>query len=771
MRESSKQLWVGSASALALLLTGAPALAQVAPDVAADTDDETVLDRVTVTARKREESLQSTPIAVTALTESVVESLGAEDLDGIEKLLPNVELSPNAFSLNTLNASIRGNSFADLEKTFEPTVGVSIDGVFLAWNTGALFDLEDVEQIEVLRGPQGTLYGRNTTAGTINIRRTKPTGEYGLKSRVRFGSHNQLDYNVVANAPIIEDKLALKLTYNRQSNDNFQKDIYTGEQTDGIDVNTFGGALYYTPSETFDALLSLDYSEDDSTYPSPLNQTRPDELFCQIGFFGFGEPTACGTGSFDVSEAQELEISTAGLPQTNVGETFAATLEMNWDVASGTVTSVTGFREIEERLTVENSGTALLQVAPGVSLPLFVADRPQDSSQFSQELRYASDFQGPFNFVAGLFAMQSEYDIFPAETAFGTAQVFVLGAPANTFTASQELNAYAAFGEATFDVTDKLRLTAGARLSYEEKDFEIDTTVSGTAPFMAADSESWTEPTWRVIADYQFTDDVFGYASYSRGFRSGGFNGRGTSPGAIGPYDPETVDSYEVGLRTEFFNNTVRVNPTFFFYEYKDKQEEGLVGLPNGGTETIVANAAAVDIWGFELEALAQPTSNLTLRAALGTLDYEYNEFEALDNRPLSPTFGQVLDVTDTVELRRAPELTVTLGGDLVIPTNWGDVVFNTNYRHRAEQVGTANVFEADPRATEDAQDIVDASAKFNIDRAVTGLPMDLALTVWGRDVFGDVAREGSSVAVAGTFFFTNVAPSRVFGVDLAVEF
>ncbi|MCG8442890.1 MAG: TonB-dependent receptor, partial [Caulobacterales bacterium] len=357
-----------------------------------------------------------------------------------------------------------------------------------------------------------------------------------------------------------------------------------------------------------------------------------------------------------------------------------------------------------------------------------------------------------------------------AEDPLGTGDgtIFILGGAVSSFVAVQDANVFAGFGEATYDLTDKLRLTGGVRVTYEEKEFTRTNIIPEEEPY--GGEESWTEPTWRGIADYQFTDDIFGYVSYSRGFRSGGFNGRAVSQESVGPYEPETVDSYEVGFRTEWFGNTVRVNPTAFAAQYKDKQEELLVGLPDGRTETTVFNASEARTWGFELEALARPTPNLDLRMAAGYLDYEYSDFLALDPRPGSPTEGQVIDITDTAELRRAPQWTFALGGDYVVPLDVGEITFTANYKYTDEFFAGSVFFAPEPRAIKPSTNVVDLALSLDIDRGRLGLPADLSLTAFGRDVFHDgPGRNGRPFDATPNFYFTNPEPARAWGVDLTL--
>ena len=225
------------------------------------------IDEIVVTARKRKESLQDVPLAVTALDASAIENLHTSTITGIDRLVPNIDLGDNPFTGLGLVAVIRGVGFSDPEKSFEPVVGLSIDGVFLASNTGAAIDAFDLESVEVLRGPQGTLFGRNTVGGVINVKRSRPTGEAGLKVGTRITNHNGREYWGVANLPQVGDALSTKLYAFSKEHDTFAVNLSTGEKDPQKDLLQFGGALLFEPSDRLEALVSVDYFDDDSFGP------------------------------------------------------------------------------------------------------------------------------------------------------------------------------------------------------------------------------------------------------------------------------------------------------------------------------------------------------------------------------------------------------------------------------------------------------------------------------------------------------------------------
>ena len=264
----------------AFLPAAAMAQAQTASaaGAGASATDTAAIDNIVVTARFRNEKLQDTPLSVSALNANIIQNSVLLDVQNIQKFLPNVQLARVSFAGNALAASIRGVSFADLEKTFDPAIGISIDGVFLGTNTGANVDFFDLESVEVLRGPQGTLYGRNTIGGTISMRRTKPTGELGATLHGRYGSYGTYDLDAVVNLPKIGDVASIKLFGLLRKSDSFTRNRYTGEREKGRDFWNIGGSMLLDLGPDTTALLSVDYQKDRSGYPSTINLTQASGL-------------------------------------------------------------------------------------------------------------------------------------------------------------------------------------------------------------------------------------------------------------------------------------------------------------------------------------------------------------------------------------------------------------------------------------------------------------------------------------------------------------
>ena len=746
------------------------------------------IDEITVTARKRAESLQDVPLAVTALDAAAIESAHLSTVTDIDKLVPNVDLADNPFAGQALGAVIRGVGFSDLEKSFEPAVGFSIDGVFLASNTGGAIDAFDIEQIEVLRGPQGTLFGRNTVGGVINVKRTRPTGELGLKLGTRVANHNGLEFLAVANSPQIGGVLSAKAYAFSKKLDTYATNTVTGEKDPQTDLLSLGAAFLYEPTDQLEALISIDYFDDDSFGPPTYNLSLPGETFCDIptGLLAGGLvlPGAgvCADGSLDVALASDFETYTRGTPFVTNVDGWSVTSNIEYDISDNlTFTSVTGYRTTSDQLLQENVGGALFtspvgQAVFGVpSLELLYQNRSQDASQFSQEFRLSGDLSDDFTFVSGVYYLDSEYSLTGGEYPngqFGNTQV--LGNVSAITETAQQATALAIFVDGTYDITDRLSLSGGLRYSYEEKDFQNNYILSG-APGVTGQtvdiSESWSSPTWRAILQYDVSNDTMVYGSYSRGFRSGGYNGRAASPASVGPYDPETLDSFELGLRSELFDNRVRINPTVFMSKYDDKQEENLVQVPDaaaGTLETFVQNASKVDIKGAELEVLARLTPEFTVRGAFGYVDAEFKEFLGINLLDLT---GPLIDIKETQNLRSGPKSTVALGATYSRPIMNGklQMILDAGYSYQ-DEITTSRSQDALGLGRDilDSNNSTDFSASF---RTMRDGP-NYIVSAYINDAFDQAAgRLASNILVPGTLAFSTGAPTKTYGIELTAEF
>lgn len=723
------------------------------------------LEEIIVTARKRAESIQTVPLSVTAIGGEQIERSYTPKLEGLDEMAPNVELGKMQFGGGGLTGSIRGVSFAETERTFEPAVGLTIDGVAYGTGTGSMVDLFDIDSVEILRGPQGTLFGRNTMGGTINIRRTKPTGEFGGKVSVGIGNNDTREVKAILNTSIIKDTLALKLSAVDLSNELFTKNLITGKNEDGMDQTTLGFKLLYTPSDDLEVMLSYDNVDDNSRYPGVVNLSQPGNAFCDLGL-----PGGCLDGIKDFAAANgnnfddfDSEYSATPFIASIDSEVF--TLEINYDISDTLrLTSLTGTHDVKDRLTGEVTGIPDFNIG-GNNIPFFYVDRQQTYEQFSQELRVASSNDGAFNYVAGLYYFSSKYGLQPQE-------IENLGTLIQSFTAAQELDAYAVFMEGYYQMSDDTRLTIGGRYTKEEKTFSRTGALGDGTEFLRCPDPSspvevcanpkadWSQFSPRISLDHQINDDMMAYISYSQGFRSGGWSGRAAAANEIGPYDQETLDNYEVGLRSEWLNGTLRLNATAFYSDYQDKQEDITVSFAdlNGAvsTSTFVENAASADIKGFELELYYNPTERFRIRSALGILDAAYADYTVNDN-------GVDVSLLDSRNYRFAPDMTFNVGGDYTIPLASGELIFSSNFKHTDEFHVTPAIDTSGAN-----RDLIDSYS--TLDMSLTYVTDRYTLSVYGNDITHEEGRLFRKFD-AGAFWFGDQEVGRTFGANLSFTF
>ena len=753
-----------------------------------------VLEELIVTARKREESIQDVPIAITALDAASIDRAFVSEVDEIDKLVPNVEFSDISFAGAALGATIRGVGFAGIEKSSEPAVGFSIDGVFLATNGGAAIDVFDLEKIEVLRGPQGTLFGRNTVGGVINVVRTRPTIESGLKLGTRISNNGGLDLNLVANTGQIGDVLSTKLYAFSKEDETFAVNTATGSPEDQADNISYGAAFLYEPNDRFQALVSIDAFEDESQGTPLFNLTQPGELFCDLPnlltSFGVFAPSSldagCASRSLAVGEASDFSLFTRESPFLSTVEGSSLTANIEYKISDNlTFTSITGYRESDEQLLNETLGAPNIQINAGpgfvISAPILATNRLTESEQFSQELRLSGNINERLTFVSGVIFSQSEFEVgpgvFPSEgfsPGLGLGQS--LGAIDQNSFYAQETTSFAIFADGTYDLNEKLSLSAGLRFSYEEKDAFRSFTLSpvpGVAGTSIALSEDYSNPTGRVILQYELGDDASIYGGYSRGFRSGGFDAASQTINDLGPYDEEFVDSFELGVRAEFFGNRLRVNPTVFYTDYTDRQEEITTAVPGGGPgaiQTIIENASEAEIFGLELEVLAQVSPNLTVRGALGLLDAEFSSFLVPED-PSDPTNTNLVDESEIRNLRSGPDATASLGATYFrsIGAN-GQLSFNAAYYWQDDITSAASV---DVLGL--GRDVVDGNEGFDFSLTYETLRdegTNFTVTAFINDAFdSDEGRLATQIVVPGILTFGATQATTIYGIEATVEF
>ena len=637
-----------------------------------------LLEEVVVTARKREEGSQEVPLSISALGADQLDALKIRDLTNLSVRLPNVALDDVGTARGTANFSIRGLGVNSSIPGIDPTVGVVVDGVYIGLNSGILFDTFDLESVEVLRGPQGTLFGRNVTGGAVLLNSKKPGDEFEFSARAAIDQGPEGGPSRYAMASVggpINDIVAARLTAYHNDDDGFVENQFDGEDIGAIRQTMVRPVVVLTPTDELELILRYEYGK--VTGDGPVGQSHTN------GSGVPGTPFNADRESFDVS------IDEPGL-QDN--ETNALTIELNYDVAfgEGTITNIYGVRDYHGK------GVGDIDAQP---IWLFHAPSWIDYRQVSNELRYNGLFADRYNVTTGVFYFDSEINYHERRELAGIATGGV--APAAQFDGGGNLltETWAVFASVDIDLNEKMVLSLGGRYSEEDKDAEIaslsqninspcNIVTMNDCDFDFVDDDSWSSFSPKVGLTYTLSDDAFVYANYSQGTRSGGYNMRNTSfnpADTPGPFDQETVDSIELGYKSSFGGRGI-LNAAVFYNQIDDMQRE--INLPGPiGVIQLVRNTAEATIMGLEVDATWGLTDNLVAIASIGVLDASY------DKVLVDLNGDGVIDGADKdLDLPRAADLTYTVGlnHDLELGS-WGYLGSRISYSYRDESAYTDN--------------------------------------------------------------------------------
>ena len=720
---------IGLTSAIAISTAMSPIYAQDE-----DGAKEAGLEEIVVTARKKSENMQDVAITVSAVTQSEIERAFATDIRDLASISPSIIIDDTSQGPGGLaSIYIRGIGVSDVEKNFDPAVGVVVDGVFLGQNAGSISRALDLESMEVLRGPQGTVFGRNTIGGVIKLQRTKPTGEFGGKVRASYGNYDTTTLDGLLNFPI-GDKVAVKLTgtYAKQGEGYFYNETL-GRDQGRSEYTSLGFNILFNPTDDVELEYTYNRERTNQDQPPVLYLGREGDVFCDV--IGF-----CTTGSdLPISGDRYVTLMNDEIPGL-LDATFDADThiaEIRWDVNENfQFDYIFGKWDTAEVTTGDWDATPLT---------LFHTYRPAEHSQQSHEARLTFDNDGPFSAVAGVYLWDSNYEIrLRSLIGFAVPDV-ILDIPQTT---KQTTDSSAFFFEADYDVSDKLKLTVGGRYGKDEK------TTDQSAALVASADVSWNKFTPKVAVTYKVNDDTMVFGTFSRGYRSGGFNGRVDSfLAATLPYDPETVDNFELGFKADLLDNTLRLNGTIYRMNYKDKQEEIQIPSAGGtGQATVVVNASTARMQGIELDAMLVPMDGLTIRANIGYLDAKYIDF--LFESPTGPVDFSHLN------LRRAPKITSNLSfnydwavgeGMATVGAGWHIMgPYNTDFANKP--------FLRNP----DAQHMISANIGYSIGNA--------QINVYGRNL---AKEDGYTIGFQVANLWAYAAPRnpRTFGVEVNYSF
>lgn len=679
---------VGSASAIALSCS-AFASAQEAEAPATQERESAVsrvLQTVTVSATKKSdvEDVQSVPVSVTAYNSDTLDALNVRDLESLSYSSPNVSLDDAGTSRGTANFAIRGLGVNSSIPSIDPAVGVFVDGVYMGINSGLVLDLFDMESVEVLRGPQGLLFGRNTTGGAVLITTSNPTDDFTARARVTYetpidddrGAGNTIIQGIVS-GPLIEGRLNGKLSVFYNGDEGYFQNLANGENHGEAQSYIVRGALDWFPTDYISNLFKIQYGDGRSDGPSGQNRGlfERDTFDFSINYPGF----ATSENTF-ISNQTTVDV----------------------DFGNGTITNIFGYRSLNNTTGGDIDSTPLT---------LFHSDTELGAEQFSNELRYNGRF-GDIDLTTGLF-------YFEQEVGYTEARVIPASSAATFYGGGrQDHTVLGIFGQIDYDFTENFTGIFGLRWSREEKDAAVtyirprpecsvvDETcpTSGTNPFIPGESngfddgDTWENWTPRLGFQYFMNDTTQFYGNYTRGFRSGGYNFRITSPtafenlfpaGQSRAFDEETVDSFELGNKWETEDGRGQVNSAVFFTQISDTQREVNLSDPTAGVVQNIVNTADADILGVEVEGRYAVTDSLLVTANIGLIDAEYTSVD------FDISGDGVVSAADLdLAIPRVPELTYGFGFiyDHDLGSN-GALVTRVNFQHKDEFAYTDNNF------------------------------------------------------------------------------
>ncbi|RME65078.1 MAG: TonB-dependent receptor, partial [Alphaproteobacteria bacterium] len=623
-------------------------------------------EEIVVTARRRAEWLQAVPISVSAFSDANLKTLQADDISGIQYSVPNLYLDRGDAS----NAVIflRGIGQNDSLAFVESGVAVYVDDVFISRTQAAFLDLFDVERLEVLRGPQGTLYGRNSPGGAIKFISKAPPETFEAGFEAGGGRFDFVTLKGSIGGPLVDGLLRGKVALAAINHGGFSRNSFLGGRDGDTESLAWRAGLAYTPASALTLTLTADGKIDrPDTSRSPVRVT--DVLFFENPFTDPFTPTVLGPNADNFV----VETNANGLSDLT---SYGFTLKADWRISDRWgLESISSYRKMDFDLVLDTDGAPV----PLIDVVLF-----QDQWQFSQEMRASYDSEGGFTFIGGVYYFHdSDLTLagFDAHSGaiFGFPLVF-FGAPgAQLADTDQDTDSIAVFGHATIDLTAALNLELGLRYTYDRKSsrrrfenfFDPDLRVTQNfPPFLAgvgipgvslAGKEDWDALTPRIAVSYQASADAMLYASVSRGFKSGGFDGRANSAFGFQPFSPEKVWAFEGGAKTSWLGNRLTANLAYFYNRYRDLQVTSFGRDPaTGFFLSLFTNAAAARIQGVELELAARPTEPLTLAATAGFMDAQYKDFDILVN-------GVVTDVSDR-RLVNTPKWNASVSASYEVP-------------------------------------------------------------------------------------------------------
>jgi iron complex outermembrane receptor protein len=784
------------------------------------------LDEIVVTATRRTSNLQSTPIAVTAVDSNVIADLQPRTLEDIALLVPNFSANKiNGF--NAASFAMRGVGNTDIIVYNEAPVAVLIDDFVMPSVQSELLDPFDVQEVEVLRGPQGTLFGKNTTGGAVVVKTKAPVlDETSVEMQGGGGSYNEFNAQGAVNIPLISNQLALRIVGSEERQDGWMRNgasdtiggtTYTGDgqRVGGTNVFTGRAKLLWEPNDDLKALFTYEMLTDRSQTPGAVNATptndAPGTTTPYFAFAALGLPGYTGNNPLNAAGTDNRVGYLIDAQNGHRVDANGEHLNIDYKINQGTFTWVQGYRSQDSSLPSDYTGV----VGP---ISIFDANRSDRRKTWQEELRFASNQIGDFNYVAGAF-YQHDNTKFCVSQVLGIYDLFgaVPGAPNDTAAYTpggynnnpqvlcneQTERSEALFGETNYKFTEATTLTIGARITQDHKDWigrqqvfvqQLPSPTGTPVPSftyqqlgglmnadnfsaypygVVTDSHTWTQPTYRVTLSHQFDPDIFGYINFSHGFRAGGYNdqvGTGGTPitdAEKQPTGPEKANSFELGAKTELFDRRIRLNEALFYVKYKDLIRQVVEPITNSngqvGEETLFKNAASMTAYGIENEFTAQLADGLLLRVPFSWQHCEYGTFTTLN----SSGTGSI-DLSG-LPVNRCPAVTATIDVNYTLPFAWsgGRVTIDLNDNYVSKNLDTYSISQPYASFTQTYQD---ARALLGGSLTYTGADNRWFARVYGRNLTDKIYKE-SAQNVDPLWVWAFYGEPRFIGGEIGYKF
>lgn len=765
-----KSLRIISASVLAL---ATPAVAQTADNAGPVASEGGIAD-IVVTARRREESLQNVPLSVTGISAATIEQNNISSIDRLNGLAPSFFVTPAAGpTTSAVVANIRGIGGSDSTGVSDYPVATYVDGVLISRPNALLFDLVDLERVEVLRGPQGTLFGRNTIGGALNIFTKGPSKTFGIEQKLTYGTFDlfkartTLDTGVIGNSGI-----SAKIAYSHEQSDGYIKNALSENTADpgARNNDSLFAAVHVDAAPGLTIDLKADYT---NGHNAPLYQQLAYMAPTQLAYFSQSESR--GGAPLVVDPKFRKRVAIADQPRGDL-EIWGGAATISYDVSDAlSLKSITGYRRYSEDQAVNNGSQGVLmgRLVDGSIGRIYLFDYPDPvrarDEQFTQELQ-ATGSISDFSYVLGLFYFDQTYE--SETTQRLTSVVPVAPGDLRGFNVVsvrdyvQSAKSYAAFGQLSYTPASLpgLELTGGLRYTHDKKRLDQANFAQGAAQAPGSGKNSWNNVSWLGSVNYRVSPEFLVYARASSSYRAGGFDAGGA--GAPNSFDPEKAIAYEAGFKSDLLDRRLRINGSAFVTNYRDLQiSQFLAGTNGGRTQTV--NAGRATFSGFELEATALPTDTLTLNGSVGYVHPKYKQYLYLE-----PGSNEIIDVASEVHLAHVSRTTWSAGAgwDAV---QWGDTKLNMRvdyaYQSRAWLFPLDRVNPFNPDIRRNAWHTL--GARITLQDWNVSDALRLTVQVYGDNLL-DQKQRVSGVDFGALGFATTVwGPDRRFGITATARY